>query len=750
MLVQLRRIVKEISTATSLDDALAIAVQRIKASMATDVCSIYLTDPESNRYPLMATDGLNPASVGKVRVGRTEGLVGWIADHEEAINLPNAADHPWFRSSPETGDETYHAFLGAPIIHYRRILGVLVAQKRERRQFDRDEMAFFVTLAAELGGAVNHLLTKADFQRLLTGWPHETLSVQGIKGAPGIAMGIVALSSPGNLVSVVDRKAQDIGAEERAFRSAIARVKEELRSSSDRMRSVLPSEVQALFKAYIMLLESDSLISNTVARIHAGNWARGALRDTIAEHAQVFEQMEDPYLAARAEDIRALGQRILIHLQGDAGVPRHYPEPCILAGEEVSVTEITRVPREQLAGILCRRGSALSHTAILARGLGIPAVMGIDLPIGYLEGCKIVIDGDQGCVYVQPSRAMLAEFQQRIREQEAISARLAALRTLPAETPDGVRMPLYVNMGLDAADASALNSGAEGVGLYRTEFFFLARESLPVEDEQYRLYRNLLEAFAPRPVTIRTLDVGGDKPLPFLSLEEDNPFLGWRGIRVTLDHPEIFLMQLRALLRANAGLNNLQVLFPMIGRLSEIDDALTLLERAYQELLEEGRPAAKPPVGAVIEVPSAAYLAGALARRTDFLSVGTNDLTQYLLAVDRNNARVAGLYDSLHPAVINAVRDIINKAHQEHRLVSVCGEMAGDPAAALLLLGMGIDALSMDVSSLPRVKWAIRSFTKQRACDLVDKALEMEDETAVHRLLNTALKRAGLGVLVRA
>lgn len=534
-----------------------------------------------------------------------------------------------------------------------------------------------------------------------------------------------------------------------SFRRAVARVGEELRSSSDTIPASLPSEVRALFKAYVMLLESEGLISNTVSRIHAGNWACGALRDTIAEHAQIFQQMDDPYLAARAEDLRALGQRILIHLQGDVSAPKHYPDPCILAGEEVSVMDIARVPRQQLAGILCQRGSVLSHTAILARGLGIPAVMGIGLPIGYLEGRRIVIDGDQGSVYVEPSRAMLDEFQQRMREQEAISGRLAALRTLPAETLDGVQIPLYVNMGLDAGDAAALNSGAEGVGLYRTEFFFLSRETLPVEDEQYLRYRNLLQAFAPRPVTIRTLDVGGDKPLPLFSLEEDNPFLGWRGIRVTLDHPEIFLMQLRALLRANAGLNNLQVLFPMISRLEEIHHALALLERAYRELVEEGQPAAKPPVGVVIEVPSAAYLARPLARRTDFVSIGTNDLTQYLLAVDRNNAQVASLYDSLHPAVINAVHDIIIKAHQENRLVSVCGEMAGDPAAALLLLGMGIDSLSMDASSLPRVKWAIRNVTNQQACELVNRALEMEDEASVHLLLNTALKRAGLGVLVR-
>jgi phosphotransferase system enzyme I (PtsP) len=308
---------------------------------------------------------------------------------------------------------------------------------------------------------------------------------------------------------------------------------------------------------------------------------------------------------------------------------------------------------------------------------------------------------------------------------------------------------LYVNIGLIAELTPALTAGGEGVGLFRTEFPFLIHESFPVEDEQYQLYRQVLESFAPKPVTLRTLDVGGDKILPYFPVEEDNPFLGCRGIRFTLDHPEIFLIQLRAMLRANAGLNNLHVLFPMISKVGEVDEALGLLARAYRELLAEGQAAAKPRVGAMIEVPSAVYLAAALARRVDFLSVGTNDLTQYLLAVDRNNAQVANPYDHLHPAVLNAVRQVIEATHRQSKSVSVCGEMAGDPAAALLLLGMGVDALSMNLTALSRVKWVIRSFTRHRARALLDEALGMETEFAIQRLLHGALEEAGLGVLVR-
>ena len=329
-------------------------------------------------------------------------------------------------------------------------------------------------------------------------------------------------------------------------------------------------------------------------------------------------------------------------------------------------------------------------------------------------------------------------------KQQARSERLMALRDLPAETPDGFRLPLYANIGLVSDTVAARDCGAEGIGLYRTEYHYLLHDAFPLEDEQYQIYRKVLEDFAPGPVTLRTLDAGGDKILPYFPVQEDNPFLGCRGIRFSLDHPEIFLIQLRAMLRANAGLDNLQVLFPMISRVGELDEALGLLARAGRELLEEGLDAKIPRVGVMIEVPSAVFLATALAERVDFLSVGTNDLTQYLLAVDRNNAQVTTPYDGLHPAVLDAIHHVIKGAHLRGKPVSVCGELAGDPAGALLLLGMGVDALSMSPANLARVKQVIRSFTLQRARSLLDEALGMEDGFAIHRLLNGALEEAGV------
>jgi phosphotransferase system enzyme I (PtsP) len=352
----------------------------------------------------------------------------------------------------------------------------------------------------------------------------------------------------------------------------------------------------------------------------------------------------------------------------------------------------------------------------------------------------MVVDGDEGRVYIQPSPELLALFQRRIHEAALRAERFAATRELPAETLDGTRVPLYANIGLPTDIASAATSGAEGIGLYRTEYSFLLSDTLPGEDDQRASYREVLAAFAPRPVTLRTLDVGGDKMLSYFPAVEDNPFLGCRGIRFSLDQPEIFLMQLRAMLRANAGLSNLHVQFPMIGTVGELDEALGLLERAYRELEEEGQDAARPRVGVMIEVPASVHLADILIRRVDFLSIGTNDLTQYMLAVDRNNAQVVSPYDGLHPAVLNAIHQVIETGRRHGKPVSVCGEMAGDPAGALLLLGMGVDILSMSPALLPQVKLAIRCFTQSRARLLADTALGMSDGFSIDRLMNGALE----------
>jgi phosphotransferase system enzyme I (PtsP) len=300
-----------------------------------------------------------------------------------------------------------------------------------------------------------------------------------------------------------------------------------------------------------------------------------------------------------------------------------------------------------------------------------------------------------------------------------------------------------------AGDATlALTAGAEGIGLYRTEIPFMHRDHFPTEEEQYIIYRQLLKTFAPRPVIMRTLDVGGDKALPYFPIKEDNPFLGWRGIRITLDHPEIFLIQIRAMLRANNGLNNLRIMLPMVTTVTETDDALALIQQAYEEILIENNKITRPPIGVMLEIPSAIYQTSALAKRVDFLSVGSNDLTQYLLAVDRNNARVANLYDGLNPAVLQALNHAVKAAHALNKPISICGELASDPAAALVLLAMGFDALSMNSASIPKIKSIVRSFTLDQAKDLFSHTLQIDNAPAIRSYLEAALRQADLGKLL--
>jgi len=360
-----------------------------------------------------------------------------------------------------------------------------------------------------------------------------------------------------------------------------------------------------------------------------------------------------------------------------------------------------------------------------------------------------VVDGNEGRVLVNPPPEVLQQYAEAMALERADARAMESCIDLPCVMTDGKAVSLMLNTGLDSAIIRSLGRSAEGVGLYRTEIPFLVRERFPTEEEQRLIYREQLEAFAPRPVTMRTLDVGGDKALPYFPIEEENPFLGWRGIRVTLDHPEIFLAQVRAMLKASVDFDNLRIMLPMISNTAEVDEALILLGRAHAEVREEGWDVKLPPVGVMVEVPAAVYQAAALAGRVDFLSVGSNDLTQYLLAVDRNNARVAGLYHSFHPAVLQALAAVANAAHAAAKPVSICGELAGDPGAALLLVAMGYDTLSMSATNLAPVKSALRRFSRAQAVALLAEVARMDDARAIRACVDERLRREGVPVRTR-
>ena len=488
-----------------------------------------------------------------------------------------------------------------------------------------------------------------------------------------------------------------------------------------------------------------------IAAIIAGQAAQSAWSSVILKHVRTFQKMDDPYLRERAADVNDLGKRVLGYLQRNEKKSQSLPRRIILVGEDLSASALADIPVNQLVGIVSVKGSSNSHMAIVGRALGVPTVMGaVDLPWAELEGHELIIDGFSGDVISRASRSLRRLYVQRQREEKQLAKDLEKLRDIPCVTPDGVTLSLWMNTGLRQDIAISLKSSAEGVGLYRTEIPFLMRSSFPTEDEQTVIYREQLQAFAPQPVTMRTLDIGGDKDLPYFPIEEENPFLGWRGIRISLDHPEIFLAQIRAMLRASEGLNNLRIMLPMISSVPELDRALELIDRAYDELLqEEGYSIQRPEVGAMIEVPAAVYQVKELGRRVNFLSVGTNDLTQYLLAVDRNNPRVANLYHTLHPSVLRALKIIHEQATSVNCQISVCGEVAGDPLGAVVLLGLGYENLSMSANGLLKVKSMLNQVSRTEARSLAKRALRMSDAASVSVFLSDALNRPELSKLYR-
>ncbi len=754
MLDSLRRIVHEVNAAHNLDEALTLIVERVKAAMHADVCSVYLTDPETGEHVLMETDGLRPSAVGRVRLQPNQGLVGLVAHRAEPVNLENAPEHPQFQFIAATGEAPYHGFLGVPIIRRGETLGVLVVQQRLQRRYIGDEEAFLATLAAQLAVSISMAEVRQRLERLDTGALKGTLFLEGVASARGLGIGeAVVVFLEAALDSVPDKQldAEDAEAEVQRLLHAVEAEMAELKRLGELLGSVLSAGDRALFDAYALLLSSDSLVNGTAGRIRAGNWAPGALRDTVHELANVFEEMDDPYLAGRAADIRDLGRRLLKRLRQESPELLEYPDNTVLMGEEIGVSQFLEVPQEKLAGLVSVRGTSASHVALLARGLNIPAVFGLhSAPLERINGRQVVVDGYSARVCIQPGPILLEEYRRLVEEEAQLTKELEILRDQPAVTRDGHRFQILANGGLYADIAASRERGAEGVGLYRSELHFYLRDRFPGEEEQTATYTRVLRTMAPYPVTLRTLDVGGDKPLPYYPIEEENPFLGWRGIRISLDQTDIFKTQLRAMLRASADYPNMGIMFPMISCVSELDQSLTILHNAYHELVEDGLQVNLPRVGLMVEVPSAAYLTAALARRVDFISIGSNDLTQYLLAVDRNNARVAHLYDSLHPAVLFTIEHVVRQAHAATRPVSVCGEMAGDPAGALLLMGMGVDSLSMSMGNLLKIKWVIRSFSLQEAKQLLREALRMEDARAIRARLNGVLEERGLGGLVRA
>ena len=753
MLDQLRRIVQKVSAAKDLQSALNIIVNRVRESLSTQVCSVYLLDSDINCHVLMASEGLNEEAVGHVSLELGEGLVGLVAKHAEPINLQDAPLHPSYHYLKETGEEEFHAFLGVPIIHHRAVLGVLVVQHEVRRRFDEGEEAFLITLSAQLAGVIAHAEATGAIEGIsLSGQKTSDTAFAGVSGSSGVSIGEAVVVFPhADLSLIPDRRAKNIDKEIEFFATCLSAVRGDMAKLHDKLAGQVAEGERQLFNVYLHMLDDDALGNEVVERIRMGSWAQGALAYVANEHVRKFETMNDDYLSERAIDVKDLCSRVLFYLQEKETIKTEYVDNTILVSEELTPGMLVEVPKAKLKGLISVKGSGNSHVAILARTMGIPTVMGVvDLPYNQLDGREVIVDGYKGEVISNPSDQLRNRYFETIKEQDQLIQGLEGLKDLPCETADGHRVYLWVNTGLMSDVMQSLDQGAEGIGLFRTEVPFLLSERFPSEQEQTDIYREQLLAFAPKLVTMRTLDIGGDKALPYFPIEEANPFLGWRGIRVTLDHPEIFTAQIRAMLRASIGLENLQIMLPMISNVNEVNSATQLIKKAYRELIQEGLEVKYPPIGVMIELPAAVYQTRALCKMVDFVSVGSNDLTQYLLAVDRNNPRVANLYSAFHPAVLSALQFVVTEARTEGIPVSICGEMAGDPGAAVLLMAMGYDVLSMNATTLLKVKSVIRSMSMEAAQDLLDQAMHLDDAQMIRSAVDLALYNAGVDRLLRS
>lgn len=750
----LRRIVQEINASVSLHDSLDIMVNHVAEAMHVDVCSIYLLDERNKRYVLMASKGLKAEAVGHVSLSVGEGLVGLVGKREEIVNLDNAPKHERFAYLPETGEELFNSFLGVPVMYRRKVMGVLVVQNKEPQDFSEAAESFLVTLCAQLSGVIAHAHAVGNidvFRKPTSGSSYKTF--QGVSGAGGIALGrAIVLYPPADLAAIPDREAEDISDELDLLDQAIAAVRLEIQSLDEKMQDSLMSEERALFSVFLRMLDENALPSEIKDHIRTGSWAQGAVRKVIDKHIALFAQMEDDYLRERVSDLKDLGRRILACLQENDSSHRELSPDSILIGEEISTAALVELPVDKIAAIVTSEGAANSHMVIVARALGIPTVVGVtELPITTLDDIEMIVDAYQGRVFVNPPRRLRQRYKEVQKEEEQIAKDLKQYETKDAITPDGVSIPLFVNTGLMIDVVRGVQRGAKGVGLYRSEIPFMLRERFPGEEEQRAIYRQQLSHFANKPVIMRTLDIGADKDLPYFSIEEENSALGWRGLRFTLDHPEIFSAQIRAMLKASIGLNNLHILLPMVTSVSEVEEVLYLLERDWLAVQEEEQvKITKPKIGIMVEVPSVLLQIGEFAELVDFFSVGSNDLTQYLLAVDRNNPHVANVYSHFHPSVLRALNRLVEDCHIYQKPVSVCGEMAGDPLSAILLMAMGFNTLSMSSSNILRVRKAICHVPMSDAKQLLDDVLHMNNPLVIKSWLEHYFKTHGLADMVKS
>jgi phosphotransferase system, enzyme I, PtsP len=775
-------ILEDISTLIShshdVKETLEQVVATVADRMQTEVCSLYLLDQQKNRLTLWATMGLDPESVGKVSMGVSEGLTGLVIERMKPVMVVDALAHPRYKYFPETHEEHFHSFLGVPLVEQRMPLGVLVVQTSRRREFSQDEIRLLTTISAQAASIIvqarlaESLKSKEQehkglqkrmnlAMRKLRSYERrrrETITktrqhwrgrLAGLTASPGFGRGKAFVLEPRMELSAINRKtARNPQREMERFRAAVERGIEQIAVVKNRMNQLISKEETAIFDVYRLILEDPAIIQQIETQIVKERFtAEYAVRVVFERYLESIAKIDDSYLRERVTDVKDAAQRLLENLSGISGRQYHIPDDAVLVAEDLSPADLSMLEGDRFKGIVLATGGVTSHASILAKSFEIPSVVAVEGLMEHVHnGDMLIVDGNAGSIHVNPKPEVIREYDRLERDYAELNRELGELRDLPAETIDGHRVALYANIGLLSDVAFAQLHGAQGVGLYRTEIPFLSHRDFPSEEEQFSLYRRVIEGMAGKPVTIRTLDIGADKYPSYMrsAAAEPNPFLGWRSIRISLEIEEIFKTQLRAVLRAG-DCGRVRLLIPMVSSLEEIHKVKEILAEAKSELDRAGVPYDRQmELGIMVEVPAAVQLADRFLREADFLSIGTNDLIQYILAVDRSNRKVASLYEPLHPAVLMALSKTIEAGKREGKRVGMCGEMAGDPLCAFVLLGMGLEEFSMGSLYIPVIKKAIRSISYQAAKAAAQIVLEMDTVSEIKRFLFEQMRQHGM------
>ncbi len=710
----LRHIREALAGGGPAQQRLNAVVRIIALSMVAEVCSIYLRRA-SGEMELFATEGLESKAVHVTRMKPGEGLIGEITRQGAPLNLADAPEHPAFSFRPETGEDPYHAFLGAPLLRGGRVIGVLAVQNRTARTYTEDEVEDLQIVAMVLSEMVasGELMSVEELAGVeLSVRKPERL--KGSKFAEGLAYGVAVLHE--RPVASSKLLSDDAAAEEVRLATALEALKAQIDQMLDGQHGLVDASYEVL-ETYRMFAHDRGWNRSLEDAVRNGVSAEAAVERVRSEHRARLGQARDPYLRERLHDLEDLNDRLLRHLSGNGHMARELPENAVLIARNLGPADLLEYDRTRLRGLLLEEGSSASHAAIVARALDIPCVGRLPgLRDHVSEGDMVVVDAETAEAFLRPRPDVVKAIQARIDVRRQRQAEFAKLKDVPAITRDGAKIILLMNAGLDVDLESLGETGAEGIGLFRTEFQFMVSEEMPRFNAQTALYERVMDAADGLPVTFRTLDLGGDKVLPYMEAErEDNPALGWRAIRMGLDRPALLRLQLRALIAAAHG-RPLRIMFPLVANVDEFRAARALVDTEIAWAQRRGRAApSRLEVGAMIEAPSLIFHLDALLPMTDFVSIGTNDLMQYLFAADRGNPRVSERYDPLSPPLLRAL-EMVQRACAEYGTpVSVCGEMAGRPLEAFALVALGFDRLSMPPAGVGPVKEMVLAIDREAA-----------------------------------